>query len=184
METGNLIVNFVHSALAAGSKSFMAGRRHLCIFQVTPAYNMLFGSARKCQLLTNYTSTMLCYATHTDTRFLNANSQQRLCRIFFYPYMALRCSFIETDSYKEMSFLLVQLTMHLDSCHHKICHSNLSQSLKKKRTTILYIWRYSQNLFSQNDMELLKNIVIEKDFERVPQSILVQVTENWLTGFD
>lgn len=33
-------------------------------------------------------------------------------------------------------------------------------------------------------MELLKNTVIEKDFERVPQSILVQVTENCLTGFD
>jgi len=32
-------------------------------------------------------------------------------------------------------------------------------------------------------VELLKNTIIEKDFERASQPIPVQVTENWLTGF-
>lgn len=32
-------------------------------------------------------------------------------------------------------------------------------------------------------MELLKDTVSEKDFERASQSVLVQVNEKWLTGF-
>lgn len=48
------------------------------------------------------------------------------CAAFFFFYL------IETESCKEMSFfLLVYLTVHLDSCHQQIFHSNLSQSLKK-----------------------------------------------------